>query len=424
MDTEHGPQEPQEEYSFIQEKIKEEAMNPRKMATKALSLIVMGLIFGCAACAAFFALKPWAEETFQKEPDKVELGSEEEDDPEKNVEEEGNASEVITVEKKLTIEDYSVLNKAMNEVAQDAKKSVVTITGIIENEDWTSGQEALQGSTSGVIVADNGRELLILGQYSGVKAMQLYQVEFADGTTHQATLKQKDVNLDMAVFSVAKDGISDKTWEKIDIAKLGNSARLSQGMPLIALGQPLGYKDGIAYGVVSSLGESITIADGAYDIFVTDIVLDSDGSGILVDIYGTVMGVIDVNLAKAQGASTIVAYSISDVKDEIELMSNGKHVPYAGIVGVMVTEEVAELRGIPQGLYVREVEKDSPAMKAGIQSGDVLMMVGTTEITSLDTYHDALYNLEAGQTVKFKAQRFGTEEYVDIDFTVTIGIKE
>lgn len=425
MDTEHGPQEQQEEYSFIQEKIKEEEFNPRKLMTKVCGLLLFGLVFGCAACVAFFALKPWAEEAFQKEPNKVELGSEDdEEQADSPNDEEQEQQEVIEVQKELTIDDYQVLYNALGEVTSAARKSVVTISGIAESDDWASGQQTLQGNTAGVIVADNGRELLILGKYSSVKNTQLFQVEFIDGTKHQATLKQKDVNLDMAVFSVAKDGISDATWDGLSIAQLGNSARLKQGMPLIAVGQPFGYKDGIGYGVVSSVKESVTLADGAYEVFVTDMVLDSDGSGILVDISGNVMGIIDGNLAKSQGASTMMAYAISAIKNEIEMMSNGKHVPYAGIVGVMVTEEVSELRGIPKGLYVKEVEKDSPAMKAGIQSGDVITSVADTDITSLNIYHNALYKLEAGQTVKFKGQRFGTEEYVDVNFTVTIGIKE
>ena len=192
---------------------------------------------------------------------------------------------------------------------------------------------------------------------------------------------------------------------------------------MIAVGRPFGYDDGVAYGTASTLGETVIRADGEYEIMITDMPFSENGSGFLFDIYGKVIGYIDPSIA-GSAAGTMAAYGISDITNEIEMMSNGKHVPYAGIVGMMVTEEASELYEIPVGLYVLEVEKDSPAMNAGIQSGDVITQIGKTTVTSLDVYHDALYKLEAGFSAKFSGQRYGTEEYVDVDFTVAIGIKE
>lgn len=421
MSTEHGPE--QEEYSFMQEIIKDEQLNPRKIAIKVCRWAGIGVVFGVAACVGFFALKPWAEETFQKEPNKVELQQEEEQEKEEQGQDEAESATQQPVEKDLTIQDFYTLNNELKKVADEAGKSVVEVIGIVENADWTAEQGA-SSVTAGLIVADNGRELLILADYSSMKDTQLFQVQFSDGSQHQAALKQKDSNLDIAIYSVAKDGISTSTWNYIAIAPLGNSNVSMQGRTMIAIGQPFGFADGIGYGIASTVGEVVTRADGEYKMIVTDMPLDAEGSGVLFDMYGKVIGIIDANLAREKGASTLVAYGISDITDEIELMSNGKHVPYAGIVGVMVTEEVSELQGIPVGLYVREVETDSPAMKAGIQSGDVITMVGDTEITSVKVYHNVLYELEAGQAVKFKGHRYGTNEYVDINFTVTIGIKE
>ena len=76
MGTQH---EPQDEYSFIQETIKDEEFNPRKWVAKLGRVLLLGLVFGIAACIAFFALKPWAEETFQKEPSKVDLDIEDQE---------------------------------------------------------------------------------------------------------------------------------------------------------------------------------------------------------------------------------------------------------------------------------------------------------------------------------------------------------
>ena len=103
-------------------------------------------------------------------------------------------------------------------------------------------------------------------------------------------------------------------------------------------------------------------------------------------------------------------------------MSNGKNVPYIGIIGTIVTEEMSEAQGIPAGLYVNEVKVDSPAMKAGIQSGDIITSVGKTKVVTMKDYHKAVLAQEAGKTVKITGQRFGAESYVDIKFNVTVGV--
>lgn len=408
MDTEHGPELEQEteEYSFLQEKIKEEEMNPRKILTKICKWGGLGILFGIAACVGFFALRPWAEETFQQNPSKVELQQNEEDEPAIEPE------EVVVEKEVLTIEDYRKLNALLNQVAAEAKKSMVEIRP-------TSAAESI----SGVIIADNGRELLILAHDAGLVHDGNLQAEFVNGKTAAATLKESDGNIGVAIFSVSKVEINDEIWNAIEVAELGNSSALGQGRSLIALGQPFGYADGLGYGAVSTTKESTVCADGVYGIIITDMPGAKKGNGILFDAYGKVQGIIAPELA-ADGTNVMTAYGISDITGEVELMVNGKQVPYVGIIGVTVTEEMAETQGIPAGLYVTEVEADSPAMQAGIQSGDIIISAAGSEIKSLKGYRVQLNKQEVGQRIKFKGQRQGVESYVDIDFNVTVGVKK
>ena len=88
-----------------------------------------------------------------------------------------------------------------------------------------------------------------------------------------------------------------------------------------------------------------------------------------------------------------------------------------------VTEEIEE-QGIPKGLYVKNVDADSPAMAAGIQSGDIIISVGGEEALSYMAYHQALMKSTEGSALKIKGQRQGTDGYVDMEFNVTVGSKE
>lgn len=418
QEMEQNPEQNPEEYSFMQEVIKDEKRDVSVISKKIGKWALAGVVFGAAACMGFFALKPWAETVFQKDADQVEIPKD--DDTEKETE-----SEITEpVQQELTIDSYRELNRVLTETASEAKKSVVMVTGIRQDENWTSGQSKASLQTSGLIVADNGREVLILTGYSDMKNASLFQVQFIDGTEHEAVMKQKDGNLNLAVFSVAKSGITQETWEKIKVAVLGNSNTLVQGRTLLAMGSPFGYEDGFGVGVASSVGASVIRADGEFQIVVTDMPATKKGSGFLFDSYGSAIGIIDAGLMGENGAETLTGIGISAVKSEIELMCNGKNVPYIGVTGTIVTSEMSQVQEIPEGLYVTEVEVDSPAMKAGIQSGDVITKVGDAGIGSLGDYHKAVLKQEAGKTITLYGQRRGAENFVDIKFNVTVGIKQ
>ena len=105
----------------------------------------------------------------------------------------------------------------------------------------------------------------------------------------------------------------------------------------------------------------------------------------------------------------------------IECLSNGESVPYLGITGVTVTEEIANEQEIPGGVYVQNVEADSPAMAAGIQSGDVITEIDKADVTTLSAYHAALMKQKTGDSIRIKGMRKGTDGYVDVQYNVTVG---
>ena len=89
-----------------------------------------------------------------------------------------------------------------------------------------------------------------------------------------------------------------------------------------------------------------------------------------------------------------------------------------------VTEDM-ESQGLPKGVYVKTVETDSPAMTAGIQNGDIITSVDGGEIIDVMGYHNILMGKDLGNRVVLKGSRQGTGgEYVDINFSVTVGTKK
>ena len=193
---------------------------------------------------------------------------------------------------------------------------------------------------------------------------------------------------------------------------------------VLALGNTFGYADGVGYGVVSSNSYDETQADGQRSILATDIPTEAGGTGILFNMNGEVIGMIDPGIWGGAQNNTAKALAISDLKATIELLVNGESVPYVGIYGTTINDTLSEAQDMPAGVYVMEINPDSPAMSAGIQNGDIIQEVAGTKISNTLSYEKAVISCKAGENVKIKGKRRGANGYVDIDFTVTIGSQE
>lgn len=414
--------EREEKYSFLQETIKQKPISREKLIKQFVRIAIYGVILGGFACLGFFALKPFAQNWFMGNPETVTIPEDEEPS-----EDQDDAAEEEPVPQVLDEESYEELMEGMYAAAREAQKGVATVTAVLAEWDWSMEAAGGQPSVTGAVTADNGQELLILADNSVCSGAQAWTVTFSDGTVHDAALKKQDANIGLAIFSVPRTDITDATWNAVKVCNLGNSNMVRQGQPVIALGNMFGHPDGIAYGVISSRDYTEKFYDGECGVLATDIPAVSDGTGVLFNLDGEVVGMISEAASGRQDegeTQTANAYAISDLKTMIELLANGDSIPYIGIYGTSVTSAVQAEQGIPSGLYVIEVDPDSPAMAAGIQNGDVIWEVNGGSVTSLATYQKALLDAAAGETVTLRGKRLGSGGYVDIEFTVTVGSKE
>lgn len=411
----------EEEYSFLQEIIKDEAGDQAKWKHDVLRRIQLGLIFGLVACFTFFACKPWVEKRFEGDPTEVTIPQDEQQEKDQTQQEQEQVQEQKTV---LTTETYQEMLNNLKRVSGEVRKSVVEIQGAVTEEEFSKDQEDKEKSISGMIVADNGQELLILAGELPVKEAKIIRVTFSGDSQCDAILKSRDAGLGLCVYAVQRKNIADDVWAQIETATLGGSKVVSEGDTVIAVGKLYGCDTIAGYGVIESGENYLDKADGQYQTIYTDVAGDISGSGVLVNIRGEVIGIINTSVRTDDQTNKISGYGISDIKDVIELLSNGKNVPYLGVSGVEVSSEM-QGQGIPQGVYVKEVDAGSPAMAAGIQSGDIITNIADTDIINLLGYHNTLMKQNVGDKILVRGKRQGTGgEYVDIDFGVTVGYKQ
>ena len=409
--------EEKESYSFLKETIKKPPIDKRVATIKILKVAGLGLIFGLMACVSFFAVKPWASEHIGNTKTNVTIPKDEQTERE----DESQEKEEQTAAPVLTIENYGQMMDEMNQIAATVEKSIVSIEGKTEET-----FEDLSGETrqrrSGVIVADNGVELLILTNDCIYQKGTPVTAIFYDGNEVTASLKQQDQHLGIAVYAVENSRLSQNTSLQAKSVTLGNSNLISTGDPVIAIGSPFGTKDGVGFGVISGTKEQRYLCDGQYQILQTDMVWTKGASGVLVSLSGEVIGLIDAG--DESGYGVMSAFAVSELKEEIELLSNGVSAAYLGINGTEVSDAIADSQDMPKGIYVSSVMPDSPAMQAGIQSGDILTEIGDTKIYTLKGLKDELLDYRSGRQTVIQGKRRGSDGYVDVHFEVTLGSAE
>lgn len=410
----------EEQFSFLQETIKPKPVTRRKILTQLARVGIYGLIFGTFACIGFFALKPWAQSKFQGNPKTVTIPEDEEPEASQSTD---SAQEAV-VAPALNADSLKEIMKSVYELAKEANKCVVSIQPAKDDMELSSEGNGTKGSVAGIILADNGQELLILCDNAVCTDTENWKVTFADNSQYGIYLKKQDKNSGLAVFAIPRVKITSTTWNNIEVAALGNSNLTTKGDVVIALGNMFGYADGTGYGIVSSNEYEETLADGKRSVLATDIAAAPGGTGILFNLGGEVIGMIDTGIWGGTETDTANALAISDLKATIELLVNGESVPYIGVYGTAISDAMAKEQDMPTGIYVTQVKPDSPAMSAGIQNGDILKEIAGVTLSNTLSYEKTVLDCKVGQNVKIKGKRRGANGYVDIDFTVVVGSLE
>ena len=108
------------------------------------------------------------------------------------------------------------------------------------------------------------------------------------------------------------------------------------------------------------------------------------------------------------------------MKKTIERMANGREQAYLGVIGTDITGEIADTLNVPEGAYVTSIVMDSPAMNAGIQSGDIIERVGTKIVQNYSDVIDGISSYEPDTTVNIMLKRQSGEDYTDMTIEVTL----
>lgn len=285
-----------------------------------------------------------------------------------------------------------------------------------DSDSRNSVPDSQRGSGSGFFFTHDG--LLITNCHVVQDAQALY-ANLPDGRRLEADCIGLDPDTDLAILRVGVAAGTD-----IAVATLGDSDHLAVGQLLVAIGNPLGLDYTVTAGVLSALGRTLRTPSGRLleSVIQTDAALNPGNSGgPLVNASGEVVGVNTAVVAPAQGLCFAIPVNTARWV-AMELLRFGEvRRAFLGIGGqdVQIPRKVVRhyLMEQESAVWVAQLEANSPAARAGLQAGDVVLSMGGVPMTSVDVLHRFLHKGRIDETLNLKALR-GFSKLIELEVTL------
>ncbi len=256
------------------------------------------------------------------------------------------------------------------------------------------------GLGSGVIVSQNG---YILTNYHVIEAADDIQVSLNDGKTYRARTVGSDPESDLAVLRIDAKDLPAITFGQVDNLRVGDV--------VLAIGNPFGVGQTVTMGIVSALGRSHLGINTFENFIQTDAAINPGNSGgALIDSVGNLVGINTAIYSRTGGnhgiGFAIPASSARSIMEQI--IENGSVTRgWIGVEAQEITTELAESFGLPgtEGALVAGVVRGSPADKAGIRPGDVLLSIDGKPVGDPQVMLDLIADLKPESHAAFRLRR-------------------
>ena len=281
--------------------------------------------------------------------------------------------------------------------------SVVNINTIRFERDAFLHVHPARGLGSGFIIDDQGH--ILTNHHITIGSGEI-EVALTDGRAFEGKLVGSDPANDLSVVRInARD---------LPLAELGDSSELRVGQTVIAIGNPFGLVGGpsVTVGVVSALNRHI-LAERVYENLIqTDASINPGNSGgPLLNLAGKVIGINTAHIPGAQGIGFAIPANTAKAVLE-DIVKYGRVTrPWLGVIGLDVSQEVARRFNLAadSGVIVMQIIPESPAERAQLRSGDVIIAIGDKEVTSMEDLQKEIRTRRAGDSVSLVLMRDSEE---------------
>jgi serine protease Do len=304
----------------------------------------------------------------------------------------------------------AISDEEMISIIERVGPSVVNVNTVRLVHDYYMNVVPLRGMGSGIIIDTEGH---IMTNNHIVEGADQIEVTLFDGRKLNGTLIGTDPTSDIAVVKVGDGSLPPAT--------IADSSDIKVGETAIAIGNPFGFLlrgPTVTVGVISALKRTIQAEKGVFEnLMQTDAHINPGNSGgPLVNARGEVIGINSANIPFAQGIGFSIPMSLAKhIADE--LIKYGKVVrPWLGILGVGVNPQISQYYNLPvdKGILVTRVFPDSPASRAGIAPGDMIVSAEKKELNEMEELSKEVRGKKVGEKIDITVMHGPMKREVDI----------
>ncbi|MCR5830496.1 MAG: S1C family serine protease [Lachnospiraceae bacterium] len=288
------------------------------------------------------------------------------------------------------IDNYVGMIGGLKKLYAGVSESVVTVRAYSNGINWLDENIESYIDGTGIILGENGVELLIMTSCSKTENADRMEVILNDGFTVEANYFLGDKVLDIAIVAVKLENITAKEKSLLRCICIGDSSELSIGDSVMAVGMPDGYSNSMAYGYVSATGRTFYVQDGILDVFATGLPYHSEADAVIINMSGEMVGIISHYVEKNEEDGITMCVAINSIREILIGLLNGKTPVRLGLRVEDMPEDVLKSMDIENGIYINEVIPDSPADEAGLKKGDIITEMDQSPITGVKNFMEYL----------------------------------
>lgn len=315
--------------------------------------------------------------------------------------------------------DVTVTDKGIADAVEKVYDSVIIVSTLKGDTQYSSG--------SGFLYKTDDKKTYIITNHHVVEGGNNYKVTYTNGDVEEATLLGGDQYADIAVLEV-------KTKENFKTVDIGSTDALRVGDTTFTVGAPLDnvYSWTVTRGIISGKERLVEISlDSSYNtdyimnVLQTDAAVNSGNSGgPLCDSNGEVIGVISAKISASgvEGMGFAIPVEVAIEKAEQIINGESSEYPYLGASMANITDVIYDrnysvyLRQseLTSGVMIIDVEKNSSAEKAKLQTGDIIIKINGNKISNVAYLRYELYKHDIGDTIEITYEREGKEKTVSV----------
>lgn len=390
-----------EKRAFIKEQTASNKKNQRrKMGYRILFVLLAAVLFGAVSSFIFVLSTGWLESHVSTGDSDAVQNAAESTGPEpaavvqetaspspKPVNQPSNKGEKTVT---LRHKDIERISSLMEEYAEEERHSIVTVSMVQTATDWFDNPAISSKSTYGVVLRKKENQIYVLTEASILGSEDKLNITIDGDITVKAKILAFSKNVGLAILQASLKDVDKEARDEIQAAKMGDSSALEIAETVVLFGKSNGYLHSVEWGNITTNSLETSVTDRKYSLYQVNVPQCEDGAGVALNLKGEIVGLLTTDYEKEAGKTETVFIGIRDLKNDIYRLLEGKSLHYLGIKGADMTEQAVEELNAKPGVYVTEVEANSPAYEAGMRNGDVITAIGNKEIISIYELNEAL----------------------------------